>query len=70
MATTTCPKCCRVNDVESLVEINEYVEGQAVAGLCQCGELHGLSPEMETSYWQQRLLELEQEWTREDYHPF
>jgi len=70
MATTTCPKCCRVNDVESLVEFNEYVEGQAVAGLCQCGELHDLSSEMETEYWQQRQLDAQMEWSREAHHPF
>ena len=67
--TTTCPRCFRVNTIESLVEINEYVEGQAVAALCSCGELHGLSPEMETEYWLQRLLDLEQEWEPNDY-PF
>ena len=70
MATTTCPKCSMVNDVESLVEINEYVEGQVVAGLCQCGAMHDMSPEMETSYWLQRMLELEQEWSRGLHHPF
>ncbi|EFI34090.1 hypothetical protein Dthio_PD1430 [Desulfonatronospira thiodismutans ASO3-1] len=70
MATTTCPECGRVNDVASLVEFNEYVEGQAVAALCSCGELHDLSPEMETEYWMQRLLDAQMEWSREAHHPF
>ena len=68
-ATVTCPRCGKVNDLASLIEIIEYVEDQ-VAGLCSCGELHDLSPSLETEYWLQRMLELEQEWTREDYHPF
>ena len=70
MHTTTCHDCGRVNNVDSLVEINEYVEAQAVAGLCQCGAMHDLSPEMETEYWQLRMYDLEQEWSRELHHPF
>ena len=69
--TTTCPRCFRVNTIGSLVETVEYIDDEAVAGVCVCGEMHDMSPEMETEYWQQRLLELEQEWEPNDYpYPF
>ncbi len=69
-ATVTCPRCGKVNDLASLIEIIEYVEDQAVAGLCSCGELHDLSPSLETEYWQLRMYHLEQEWSRGLHHPF
>ena len=64
--TTTCPECGRVNELDSLVETVEFVSDQAVAALCSCGTMHDMSPEMETCYWLQRMLELEQEWERSD----
>ena len=71
--TTTCPRCSRVNTIGSLVETVEYIDDEAVAGVCPCGEMHDMSPEMETEYWvgKLRLADLEPEWEPNDYpYPF